>query len=328
MKKIVFSGIQPSGIIHIGNYLGAIKNWVILQDEVDEAYFCIVDYHAITANNFDAREIQKNIYANLAIYLAAGLDPKKAVIFQQSDLSEHTELTWILNIVTNIGELGRMTQYKDKAEGKDIVNAGLLNYPILMASDILLYKANLVPVGEDQEQHLELARIIARRFNNKFGKIFIEPQGYITKGARVMALNNPEKKMSKSIANSYIALTDSPEIIKKRVMSAISDSNTNGTSAGGRNLMLLLEYFADKNIYQKHLDAASRNELSYSELKKDLSEAIINELIPLQKKIKYWLENKPLMENILIDGARRAKIQASQTLSQTRSAIGLSEKRI
>ena len=328
MKKIIFSGIQPNSVIHLGNYLGAIANWVKLQNEVDESYFCIVDYHAITANNFDKAQLQNNIYANLAIYLALGIDPTKAVIFQQSDVSEHTELEWILNIVTNLGELNRMTQFKDKSNDKDTVNCGLFNYPILQAADILLYKANMIPVGEDQLQHIELARVIARRFNNRFGNIFPEPQSLTTKTAKIMALNDATKKMSKSIAGSYITLTDSPDTIRKRIASAVTDSGRDASGPGARNLLLLLEHFGTKEIHQQHLDSASRNELSYSKLKSDLSDAIIDHLKPINAKINDYLDNKAQLDNILNDGAKRAKAKAFKTFDEVRSAIGLGEKRV
>lgn len=328
MAKIIFSGIQPSGVIHLGNYLGAIKNWVALQEEADQSYYCIVDYHALTNPKYDPKIIQDTIYTNLAIYLACGLDPKKSVIFQQSDLSEHTELAWILNSVTAVGELKRMTQYKDKGAGQETASAGLFDYPVLQASDILLYKANIVPVGEDQTQHLEITRIIARRFNQKYKKIFTIPQSHITSNARIMALNDPTKKMSKSIPNSHICIQDSPEIIKKRIMSAVTDSSRDGSGPGAKNLLLLLDNFGSDQIKKKHHEAAKNNDLSYQLLKQDLADAIIQFSTPIAHSVKKYLNDKTELEKILTNGADSARPIASQTLSEARQAIGLKEKRV
>ena len=219
MKKIIFSGVQPTGIAHIGNYLGAIKNWVKLQNEYN-SIFCIVDLHAITVPQ-DPQKLRKAVLEMAAIYIAAGIDPKKSVIFVQSHVPEHSELAWLLNTITKIPELEWMTQFKDKSQQhKDKVNVGLFDYPVLMAADILLYKTDAVPVGEDQKQHIELARSLARRFNNLYGKSFTVPQPLINKEtARIMGLDNPLKKMSKSSANlnNYISLTDSPTIIRQKI---------------------------------------------------------------------------------------------------------------
>lgn len=328
MNKVVFSGIQPTGVVHLGNFLGAIANWVSLQNEAEASYFCLVDLHAITANNFDPKKLQKDIFQNLAIYLACGLDPKKAIIFQQSDVSAHSELEWILNIVTSTGELKRMTQYKEKGAGSDITNAGLFNYPILQAADILLYKANLVPVGEDQSQHLELARIIARRFNNRFGKIFIEPETYTTATKRVMALHNPHVKMSKSISSSFISLLDPPEIVKKRIEGAVTDSTKDASGAGGKNLMLLVESLAPQPIALKYKSAAQRNEISYSELKQDLISAINAFIAPIKDKSEKLINQQTMLENILSEGAKKANQTAKSTLEEVRKAIGMLNKRV
>lgn len=328
MKKIVFSGIQPSGVIHIGNYLGAIKNWVKLQNEADESYFCIVDYHAITAQSFEPLKFQETISTNLAIYLACGLDPQKAIIFQQSDVSEHTELAWILNSQTMMGELNRMTQYKEKTEGQESSNVGLFDYPVLQAADILLYNTNLVPVGEDQIQHIELTRDIARRFNHKFADIFIEPKPYVTETSRIMALNNPNRKMSKSLEGSYIALTDTADMIKKHIQAAVTDSARDGSGPGAKNLLLLLSHFADDQTITKYKTAAANNELTYRELKADLAEAIIEFIEPLQTKINSFLADQGQLEEILTQGSQKAQTVAITTLNQVRAALGLSKKRI
>lgn len=323
MKNIVFSGIQPTGIVHLGNYLGAISNWVKLQDEVEKSYFCLVDLHAITANSFDPKKIQNDILQNLAIYLSCGLDPKKATIFKQSDVKAHSELGWILNIVTHMGELQRMTQYKEKTNGQKNIKAGLFNYPILQAADILLYQANLVPVGEDQHQHIELARIICRRFNNKFGKVFTIPQEYSTETKRVMALNNPSIKMSKSIANSYISLLDSPQTVKSRFDQAVTDSTKDASGIGGTNLMILLNSFAKPEIIKKHQDDKKNNQISYKELKQDLTNAINEFLMPIIEKTNQFLNKKRLLEDILADGAKKAEIPANKTLNEVFIKLGL-----
>ena len=221
----IFSGIRPTGNIHLGNYLGAVKQWIELQ-ETDECVFCIVDLHAIVTP-YDPKELQQHIIDAASIYLAAGINPDKSIIFVQSAVKEHAELAWLLETITPMGELNRMTQYKEKSkQHKDYVNAGLLKYPVLMAADILLYKSAGVPVGKDQEQHVELARTIARKFNQKFGQVFPEPETILPKaGAKIMSLTDPKKKMSKSDEpKSYISLFDSPETITKKIMSASTDS--------------------------------------------------------------------------------------------------------
>jgi tryptophanyl-tRNA synthetase len=225
-KKTIFSGVQPSGVLTIGNYLGAIKNWVALQDEYN-CYYCVVDMHALTVRQ-DAAELRKRCLDTLALLIAAGLDPQKNIMYFQSHVSGHAELMWILNCYTYLGELSRMTQFKEKSERHaDNVNAGLFTYPVLMAADILLYKSDLVPVGADQKQHLEIARDIAIRFNNIYGDVFTVPEPYIPKaGARIMSLQDPENKMSKSDGNdnAYVSLLDPPEAIQRKFKRAVTDS--------------------------------------------------------------------------------------------------------
>ena len=221
----VLSGIQPTGSIHIGNYLGAIKQWIKLQEK-NECVFFIADLHSLTIP-YKPKELQKNILETAIVYLATGIDPQKSIFFIQSDVKEHTELCWLLNTVCPIGDLERMTQYKEKSKQfKKNINAGLLVYPILQAADILLYKTETVPVGKDQVQHIELARTIARKFNQKFGETFVEPKAMLPKlGAKIMALNNPKQKMSKSLSpQSYVSLFEEPEEIKKKIMSAVTDT--------------------------------------------------------------------------------------------------------
>jgi len=221
-----FSGIQPSGVIHIGNYFGAIKNWVQLQDEY-ESIFCIVNQHAITVPQ-DPKELKENTFKIASIYLAFGIDSKKSIIFVQSEVKEHTELCWILNTITRLPELERMTQFKEKSkQHKTNVNVGLFDYPVLMAADILLYQTNIVPVGQDQKQHVELTKTLAKRFNQIFGKTFVIPKALIKKeGGKIMGLDNPFKKMSKSASSpfNYIALDDSPAVIREKIKRAVTDS--------------------------------------------------------------------------------------------------------
>jgi tryptophanyl-tRNA synthetase len=252
----IFSGIRPTGGLHIGNYLGAMKQWIALQ-ETNECVFCIVDLHAITTP-YNPKELQKNILETTAVYLAAGINPEKSIIFVQSEVKEHTELAWLLGTITPIGELSRMTQFKEKSKKhKDYINAGLFNYPVLMASDILLYKAQAVPVGKDQEQHVELTRTIAKKFNQKFGAIFPEPETILPKtGAKIMSLTEPKKKMSKSDdPKSYISLFDSPEDITKKIMSAETDSGKeviyNVTKKPGiSNLLIIYSLLTDKSVQE------------------------------------------------------------------------------
>ena len=227
MSQRIFSGVQPSGNLHIGNYLGAIKNWVKLQDEF-ESIFCVVDLHAITVPQ-DPEELRKKTIEIAKIYLAAGIDPEKSTIFVQSQIAEHAELCWILNTIAKISEMERMTQFKDKSENKEGVGMGLFDYPVLMAADILLYDTNIVPVGEDQVQHVELARTLARRFNQKFGETFVVPEPKLVKeGARIMGLDDPTKKMSKSASSeyNYISLTDDTETIRRKIKKAVTDSGS------------------------------------------------------------------------------------------------------
>jgi len=249
----VFSGIRPTGELHIGNYLGAIKQWVKLQEE-NECFFCIVDYHAITTP-FKPEEMERNIFDTLIAYLAAGLDPKKCTIFVQSHVKEHTELAWILGTITPLGDLKRMTQFKEKSKKHpEYVNAGLLNYPLLMAADILLYKTDLVPVGKDQVQHVELTREIARRFNKMFGKVFKEPKVLLSEGEKIMSLQNPKKKMSKTDdPKGCILLFDEPEEIEKKIMRAVTDLGKEikydpVKKPGISNLLKIYSIFSEKGI--------------------------------------------------------------------------------
>lgn len=323
----IFSGIRPTGDIHLGNYLGAIKQWIDLQKE-NECVFCIVDQHAITTP-YDPKTLQKNILEMASIYLAAGVDPEKSIIFVQSDVKEHVELGWLLGTITPMGELSRMTQFKDKSkQHKDYINAGLFNYPVLMAADILLYKANAVPVGKDQEQHVELARTIARKFNQKFGNIFPEPETILPKvGAKIMSLTDPKKKMSKSDdAKSYVSLFDTPEDIKKKIMSASTDSGKdiiyNVTKKPGiSNLLSIYSLLSQKPIPEIEKEFKGKG---YGDFKKSLAEVVINYLEPFRRKQKELQTRDVYVKELLNKGKSRAETIAKTTMQEVREKMGLS----
>lgn len=329
MKKIALSGIQPSGIIHIGNYLGAIAQWVENQDKYQNI-FSIVDLHAITIPQ-DPKELKEATYLTAATYLASGIDPKKSIIFIQSHVPAHSELGWILTTISKLGELSRMTQFKNKTANNtsDRIGAGLLTYPALMAADILLYKANLVPVGNDQKQHVELTRDLAQRFNHKYGKVFTIPEPLIRKsGARIMGLDNPEDKMSKSANSSanYIALTDKPEIIRKKIMRAVTDSGKtikfDPKRKGLYNLLTIYKIFSGKT--ESQIEKRFKNK-GYGDFKKELADLIVKKLSPIQSKISYYMRNRKLLDKILTNGARKASKIANKTLAEVKKKIGLIE---
>lgn len=321
----IFSGIQPTGALHIGNYLGAIKQFLELQKDND-CVFCIVDLHAMTIP-YDPKVMQKNVLDAAACYLASGLDPEKAILFVQSKVPEHTELAWILNTVVSLGDLMRMTQYKDKSKQfKQEAGAGLLNYPILMAADILLYKTQLVPVGKDQEQHVELARTIARKFNQKFGQTFVEPKVKLAKeGAKIMSLTDPKKKMSKSIPQGCLYLFDEPEIIKKKIMSAVTDMGKQIKydpikKPGISNLLTIYSLFSGKSI--KDLEKKFKGQ-GYAKFKAKLADLLIKELEPLRKKRKELLSRQVYIKEILDQGEKKAKTIAQETMAEVRKKTGL-----
>jgi len=385
--KTVFSGVRPSGVIHLGNYLGAIKNWVELQKNY-QCIFCVVDYHAITTP-FNPKELSQNTLETAATYLAAGIDPKKSLIFVQSHNSDHTELAWILNTISKISDLSRMRQFFDKSKIDDFdsiageisehckhsldnidknilsqinnlpnsrsreiigktfadvaikylkkffwtpfnkANVGLFDYPILMAADILLYNTDVVPVGEDQKQHVELARTLARRFNQQFGETFKIPESLVRKeGARIMGLDNPTKKMSKS-ANSafnYIALTDAPDIIRDKIKKAVTDSGNRikynpQDKPAISNLLTIYSLVSDKSITE--LAEKYARHTSYAEFKKDLAEAIIIFLSPFQKKYNDLLAKPEYVKNILKQGAESAKKISNEVLTKAKNQIGI-----
>lgn len=325
-KKVIFSGIQPSGDLTLGNYLGAIKNWVKLQEEYD-CYFCVVDLHAITIRQTPA-DLRKRTLEILAIYIGAGINPDKNTLFIQSHVPAHSECSWLLACNTYMGELGRMTQYKDKSQKLgDSIGSGLFNYPVLMAADILLYNADLVPVGKDQKQHLELCRDIASRFNNTYSDTFIIPEPYIpVAGAKIMNLQDPTKKMSKSEENpnSYILIMDSPDVIRKKISRSVTDTlgkiNYSDEQPGIKNLINILSSI--KGISPEEISTSYSNK-GYAELKKDVADSIIDELSPLQEKIKNLLSNKSYLEEIYKNGAIKANYVANKTLRKMQKKIGL-----
>ncbi len=323
-KQRIFSGVQPTGNLHIGNYLGAIKQWLELQDKY-EAFFCVVDEHAITVPQ-DPKELRESTLKLAMIYLAAGIDSKKSTIFIQSHVPAHAELGWILNTITPLGELERMTQFKDKKEKQSEVYAGLFNYPTLMAADILLYQADAVPVGDDQSQHVELTRSLAKRFNNRFGKTFKIPELMIQEEtARIMGLDDPSKKMSKSAAspNNYIALLDSPDEIRRKIKIAVTDSEKSvefyEAQPGIANLIRIYGAFSNFTVRGFNQEVIGK---SYGEFKKNLAELIIVKLAPLQKKYRELEKDKQEVLNILHQGAEHARKIANQTLRDVQQKIG------
>ncbi|OXX83842.1 tryptophan--tRNA ligase, partial [Paraclostridium benzoelyticum] len=316
-KKIIFSGAQPSGKLTLGNYLGAIKNWKELQEDYN-CYYSVVDLHAITVPQ-EAKNLRANTMQLLAQYMASGLDPEKNTIFIQSHVSCHTELMWILNTMTYMGELSRMTQFKDKSQKSEAnLNAGLFTYPVLMAADILLYQTDLVPVGEDQKQHLELARDLANRFNNRYSPTFKVPEPYIPKaGARVMSLQEPTKKMSKSDENEngYILLVDDADAIRRKIKRSVTDSvgvvRYSDEQPGIKNLLDIYSKLDNKSIEDV---VAMYEGKGYGDFKNDVAEVIVETLKPIKDQYEYLLSNKDYLEDIYAKGAQKAEYQARKTL--------------
>ena len=323
--KRVFSGVQPTGNIHLGNYLGALKQFVELQDD-HECLYCIVDEHAITVPQ-DPKQLREHILDVAALYLAVGVDPKKSIVFVQSDVSGHAELGWILCCNSSTGELSRMTQFKDKSKNKESAPTGLFTYPVLMAADILLYDTDVVPVGNDQKQHIELCRDLAIRINNKYKKTFIVPEGRFMKaGARVMALDDPTKKMSKSAENvhSRISLLDEPSKIKKSIMKATTDSEgivkfDIENKPGISNLLSIYSALSGKSI--EELEAMYEGK-GYGDFKKDLVEVTVEALAPIKARYEEIRHSEELIE-ILKDGAARADEIAKKTMARVKDNFGL-----
>lgn len=324
-KKTILSCIQPSGIPTLGNYLGALKNWPPLANEFDGA-FAVADLHAITVRQ-DPAKLRKQTQEVLALLLAIGLDPEKSIIFVQSQVPAHSQLAWLLNCYTQFGEMSRMTQFKDKsAAHADNVNVGLFSYPVLMAADILLYQADLVPVGEDQRQHLEIARDIANRFNGIYGDVFTIPDAYIGKnGARVMSLQNPQKKMSKSDPNpkGYISIFDAPEVIMKKFKSAVTDSEAKVRFAEGKdginNLMSIYSCCTGKNMDEIEREFDGKG---YGDFKVQVGEAVIEQLRPVKENYDRYIADKAYLKQVADQGAEKAERIANRTLSKAMKKIG------
>jgi tryptophanyl-tRNA synthetase len=322
--KRVFSGIQPSGEVHLGNYLGALRNWVSLQDEHD-AFYCIVDLHALTGDHDPSALPEATL--DLARWLiAAGLDPTRCTLFVQSHVPQHTELSWLLECTATFGELRRMTQFKDKSQGSETISAGLFTYPALMAADILLYDTHFVPVGDDQRQHLELTRNLAQRCNSRFGDIFVVPEAIIPKvAARVMDLQAPERKMSKSngSASGIVYLADEPAVIERKIRRAVTDLRTDvayepATRPGVANLLDLLSAATGRDPVELAGEYSQ-----YGPLKADAAEAVVAMLRPVQERHRQLCEDPGLITAVLGEGAAKAEAVASATLSRARAAFGL-----
>lgn len=322
----VLSGIQPTGVPHLGNYLGAIRNWVSEQDQYDN-YFCVVDQHAITMP-YDPDELRQNVRRLAAMLVACGIDPERSALFVQSHVPEHTELAWLLTCNTPMGWLGRMTQFKDKSQGnQDSIGAGLFTYPVLMAADILLYDTAIVPVGDDQKQHVELARDIAASFNHRFGEVFVVPEPVIRQvGARVMGLDEPTKKMSKSHDGQFhaVGLLDTPKVIQKKFNRAVTDSQTeivfDETRPGVTNLLTIHQALSGLSKEQIEARFAGKG---YGDLKKELGALVTDALEPIQQRYAELTEDSQVLDQILADGARRAQQVAGATMNRVRQAMGL-----
>ena len=326
-KKVILSGIQATGNLHLGNYLGAIKNWEKMQEEY-ECNYMIADLHTLTIRN-NPEKLRKNTLNLLALYIACGINPEKSNIFIQSQVAEHAELSWVLNCYTYMGELSRMTQFKDKsAKHADNINAGLFTYPVLMAADILLYQTDLVPVGEDQTQHLEITRDIAERFNNIYGETFKIPEAYVTKtAARIMGLQDPLSKMSKSstLENDCVFLTDDADTILKKFKKSVTDSENvvrfdKENKPGISNLMSIYSAITGKTNEEIEKEFLR---IGYGDFKTKVAESVIEELKPIQEKYRELIENEENLEKIYRKGAERAKIIAESTLKDVYKKVGL-----
>ena len=328
-KQVIFSGIQPSGRLTLGNYIGALRNFSVLQDDYDCIY-CIVDMHAITVRQ-DPAELRRRCLELAATYIASGIDPEKNLIYCQSHVSGHAELGWILNCFTYMGELSRMTQFKAKsAAHADNINAGLFTYPVLMAADILLYQTNLVPVGSDQKQHLELCRDIAQRFNGIYGNVFTIPEGYIPKvGSRIMSLQEPEKKMSKSDPEeSFVAILDEPDVIRRKIRRAVTDSDGEirfdpENKPGVSNLLSIMSALGAGPVDDIAAELAGQG---YGKLKERTTDCVIAALEPLQTEYKRLIADKAYLQGILDTNAATANRLAARTLRKVQKKIGFAAR--
>ena len=325
-KKRIFSGIQPSGDLTLGSYMGAIKNWVALQDEYDCVY-CIVDMHAITVRQVPA-DLRRRALDQLAQYVACGLDPEKSILFIQSHVPQHAELSWVLSCYTQFGELSRMTQFKDKsARNADNINAGLFTYPVLMAADILIYQPDFVPVGEDQRQHVEICRDIAQRFNGVYGETFTLPDAFIQRveqGARIMSLGNPLNKMSKSDPDGCVNLMDPPEVIQRKFKRAVTDSETavrydKENKPGVSNLLTIYSASTGKSLEEAEAEFQGQG---YGVFKPAVGDAVIELLRPIREEAQRLMADKAYLESIYRQGAERASRVAGRTLAKVYKKVG------
>ncbi len=329
-RKAVFSGVQPSGTLTIGNYLGALRNFVELQDEFD-CYYCIVDLHAITIPQI-AEKLKANTLDVLSLYMAVGMDPEKSTLFIQSHVPAHTELTWVLNTLTYMGQLNRMTQFKEKSRKSDEnLNAGLFTYPVLMAADILLYQTNYVPVGEDQKQHLELARDLAERFNNRYGETFIVPEPLIKEfGARIMSLQDPLSKMSKSDAdeNAFILMLDERDSVVKKIKRAVTDSvgvvAYSDEQPGLKNLLNIYSVLSGNSVEEIVNNYEGKG---YGKFKTDLAEIVIDALTPIQDRYKEYRNDPSFLQGVYKNAAERAELKAQETLRDVYDKVGFIPRR-
>lgn len=324
-RQRVFSGMQPSGNLHLGNYLGALRNWVTQQDDYDNI-FCVVDLHALSLPT-DPVELRANTVELATTFLAAGIDPSRTILFVQSDVREHTEAQWVMSSVTQFGELRRMTQFKDKSDGRDDVSAALFTYPVLQARDILLYDTDLVPVGEDQKQHIELTRDIAHRFNTRYGETFVLPKPDIKpEGARIMALDNPLKKMSKSSTTpaGLISLTDEPDAIVKKVRRAVTDSGSEVRGGPEKpaltNLLTVYALLAGRTVPEVEADYEGKG---YGAFKSDLAEIVVTSLTPIRERLAELNADPDEVRRVLRDGADRARAIAGPKMDLVRDRMGL-----
>jgi len=324
-KKIIYSGIQPSGVLTIGNYIGALKNFKLLEDEY-ECFYAIVDMHAITVRQ-DASQLRRRTLELAALYIAAGLNPDQSMIYCQSQVSAHAELAWILNCFAYMGELQRMTQFKDKsAKHEENINAGLFTYPVLMAADILLYQSNLVPIGSDQRQHLELTRDLAQRFNSLYGDVFTVPEAYFGKvGSRVMSLQEPQRKMSKSDPeDTYISMLDKPDDIRRKIKRAVTDSDAEirfdpEHKPGVSNLLSIAAALSDRSIEAVVAELAGKG---YGDLKKTVTEIVIEAMSPIQKEFNRLMADKAYVQGILSRNAGIVYKRALPTLNKAKRKVG------
>jgi len=323
-KPVIVSGIQPTGNLHIGNYLGAVKNFVELQNSGKyEMFIFIADLHSLTGKK-PSKKLREMVQNTAAEYIAAGIDPKKTTIFAQSDVVGHTELAWIFNCVTPMGELERMTQYKDKVEQLQLTNVGLFTYPVLQAADILIYKGEVVPVGQDQVQHVELTRNTARWFNNKYGEFFVEPKHLLTNVPKVMSLLEPEKKMSKSLGEGHVVeLREEPTEIENKIKRAVTATSGGDGAPGVKNLLGLLKEFGDESVYNSFVKAEKDGTIRYGDLKKELAVALSNHLSSFREKRSKLLSSPKKIEKILASGAKKAQKVANKNMSEIKKLVGL-----